>query len=148
MKKLLFLLMLLPMGLCAQEVVDEDSLGRRVIIRPARVLSSSDTFPLNSPEPLFKVYKADDRSLRKCDVYAEVLECRRTNLSGSEGRLIIRPLYILTNEGKKIWVRGDIFIRGLNRSSAKMALFFIPFMWFVTGTEATTGSDDFTVYLE
>lgn len=148
MKKLLLLLMLLPLGLYAQVVVNEDSLGRRVIIRPARVLSSSDTFPLKSPEPLFKVFKAEDRFLRKCDVYAEVLECKKSNMSGAEGRLVIRPLYILTKEGEKIWVRGDIHIRGLNRSNVKMALCFVPFMWFVPGTGAITGSDDFTVYLE
>ena len=69
-------------------------------------------------------------------------------MSGAEGRLVIRPLYILTKEGEKIWVRGDIHIRGLNRSNVKMALFFVPFMWFVPGTGAITGSDDFTVYLE
>ncbi len=148
MKRLLFLLIFLPLKFHAQVIEDEGLLEGSVIIKPARVLSSSDKYMLRTPEPLFRVFKSADRSLRKCDVYAEVLKCKKSNMSGAEGQLIIRPLYILSKEGEKIWVRGDIHIRGLNRSNVKMALFFVPFMWFVPGTGAITGSDEFTVYLE
>lgn len=111
MKKLLFILMLLPLGLYAQEIESgtnteaktetesNELLGEKVVIRPARVLSSSEDFVLRKAQPLFRVHSSNYRSLRKCDVYAEVLECRKSNMSGAEGRLIIRPLYIKTKDG-------------------------------------------------
>ena len=159
MKKLLFLLMLLPLGLCAQVVEDEsevkpqnltetgETLGEKVIIKPSRLLSSREKW-IRRPQPLFKVHSSNYEGLRRCDVYAEVLECRKSNLSGSEGRLIIRPLYIKTKDGGRIYVHGDIYLRGLNRTNVKFWLGFIPFMWFVPGTGAKTASDHFTVYMD
>ena len=154
MKKLLLFLMLFPLGLYAQvveienETVTDDLPGEKVIIRPARVLSSSDKFILRKPQPLFRVYSSNYSGLRKCDVYAEVLECRRSNMSGAEGRLVIRPLYIKTKDGGRIYVHGDVYVRGLNRTNVKMFLGFLPFMWFVPGGGARTGSDEFTVYMD
>lgn len=142
---LLLLLMLLSLELYAQEY--KTSWGRKVTIRPTRVISSSDQWT-SRPSPLFKVYKASDRSLRNCEVYAQVIECRKSNLSGAEGRMVIRPLYILDKDGEKISVHGDIFIRGLNRTNVKMIFCFIPFMWFVPGGGAKTGSDEFQIYLD
>lgn len=144
MKKLLLLLMLLPLSLFAQE---EKSyyLSRSVTIKPARYISSSTEF-IGKRGAMFKVVRARDADLRGCAVYAKVLECRKSNLSGSEGRLIIRPLFILDKEGHKISVYGDIYIRGLNRTNIK---FWLPFLWFVPGTGASTDSEDeYQIYFD
>ena len=137
--------MLLSLKLYAQD--NKAYLRRDVTIRPARVISSSEEWG-GTPEPLFKVHKASDRSLKNCKVYAKVIECRKSNLSGAEGRMIIRPLYILDNDGNKISVYGDIYLSGINRSNIKMIFCFIPFMWFVPGGGAKTGSDEFHIYYE
>lgn len=145
MKNLLLLLMLLSLKIYAQD--NKAYLKQDVTIRPTRVISSSEGRSVN-PEPLFKVYKAKDRSLKNCIVYAQVIESRKSNLSGSKGRMIIRPLYILDNNGNKISVYGDIFLRGLNRANVKMIFFFIPFMWFVPGGGVKTDSDEFHIYYD
>ena len=143
MKKLLLLLILLPLSLYAQE--EKNYLSRSVTIKPARYISSSTEW-IGKKGAMFKVLRARDADLRGCDVYAKVLECRKSNLSGSEGRLIIRPLYIRDRDGNKISVSGDIYIRGLNRTNIK---FWLPFMWFVPGTGASTDSEDeYQIYFD
>lgn len=145
MKKLL-LFMLLPYGLYAQEYKGFE--GRSIIVKAQRVISSSDDIT-NSILPLFSVKKTEDKSLRGCEVYAKMIECKKSNMSGAEGRVVIRPLYIL-KDGKKIAVRGDILINGINRTNLKRALFFIPFMWFVPGGGAKTSDiyNEFEIFLE
>lgn len=146
MKNLLLLLMLLPLSLFAQE--EKSYLSRSVTIKPARYISSSTEW-IGKKGAMFKVLRARDADLRGCDVYAKVLECRKSNLSGSEGRLIIRPLYIRDRDGNKISVSGDIYIRGENRSTMKFLLFFLPPMWFVPGTGASTDSnDEYQIYFD
>ncbi len=145
MKNLLLLLLLLPLGLFAQE--EKNYLSRSVTIKPTRYISSSTEF-IGKKGAMFKVVRARDADLRGCEVYARVLECRKSNLSGSEGRLIIRPLYILDKDGNKISVYGDIYIRGLNRSNIKFILWFVPVMWFIPGGGAGTDSDEFQIYFD
>ncbi len=142
MKKLLLLLVLLPLGLFAQE--DKSYISRSVTVKPARYISSSTEW-VGKKGAMFKIVRARDASLKDCEVYAKVLECRKSNLSGSEGRLIIRPLYILDKNGNKISVYGDIYIRGVNRTNIK---FFLPFMWFIAGGGAKTDSDEFQIYFD
>ena len=138
--------MLLPLSLFAQE--EKSYLSRSVTIKPARYISSSTEW-IGKKGAMFKVLRARDADLRGCDVYAKVLECRKSNLSGSEGRLIIRPLYIRDRDGNKISVSGDIYIRGENRSTMKFLLFFLPPMWFVPGTGASTDSnDEYQIYFD
>lgn len=145
MKYLLLLLLLLPLGLFAQE--EKNYLSRSVTIKPTRYISSSTEF-IGKKGAMFKVVRARDADLRGCEVYARVLECRKSNLSGSEGRLIIRPLYILDKDGNKISVYGDIYIRGLNRSNIKFILWFVPVMWFIPGGGAGTDSDEYQIYFD
>lgn len=142
MKNLLLLLLLLPLGLYAQE--EMNYVSRSVTIKPARYISSSTEW-IGKKGAMFKVVRARDASLIDCDVFAKVLECRKSNLSGSEGRLIIRPLYIMDKDGNKISVYGDIYIRGVNRTNVK---FWVPFMWFIAGGGAGTDSDEFQIYFD
>lgn len=70
-------------------------------------------------------------------------------MSCSEGRLVIRPLYIIDKDGNKISVYGDIYIRGLNRCNIKHWLSFIPVMWFIPGGGASTDyGDEYQIYFD
>lgn len=63
MKYLLLLLLLLPLGLFAQE--EKNYLSRSVTIKPTRYISSSTEF-IGKKGAMFKVVRARDAYLRGC----------------------------------------------------------------------------------
>ena len=92
---------------------------------------------------LLQVQDAEDKSLIGCPIVCQVLESRKSNINGSEGRLSIRPLYIKTNDGGKIkLVHDDIFRRGLNRANVKFWTSFTIVMIFCPGSRAEITDDD------
>ncbi|MBO4611728.1 MAG: leucine-rich repeat domain-containing protein [Bacteroidaceae bacterium] len=112
----------------------------------ALVSINSSNVNLNDIKPFFTVVNAPNKDLIGCPVTCKVLQVRKSNISGSEGRLIIRPLYI-NKGGEKIKVSGDIHVRGLNRSNFKFWLSFLPPVWFIPGTGAKIeDSDRFVIY--
>lgn len=116
-----------------------------ITIIPQGTITSSNV--IGSQHVLFFVHDALDKDLIGCPVVCKIVQVRKSNISGSEGRLVIRPLYI-DKKGEKIKVYGDIHARGLNRSNVKFWLGFLPPMWFIPGTGAKIyPTDQFTVYL-
>jgi len=87
---------------------------------------------------LLTVVSAEDKSLIDCPIVCQVIQRRRSNISGAEGRLVIRPLYILDKTGKPLYLKtSDIFRRGKNIECSKFWLSFIfPPMIFFAGTRA------------
>ena len=139
MKKLLLLLVLFPWGLYAQEYKQYSE----IVIKPNWLITSSNVY-LGQVEEFFSVESAPDKGLIGCRVVGKVLEVRKSNISGSEGRLKIRPLYIIKGD-EKISVDGDIRVRGKNTTNAKFWLFFIHFSWFFPGEGAKITTERFTI---
>lgn len=136
--------MFASVGLYAQNYKTEEECS--ITIKP-RMRISSSTVKKNEVNPFFAVESAPDKALIGCHVYCEVLEVRKSNLSGSEGRLRIRPMYI-KKDNEKISVTGDIYVRGKNWSNMKFFLSLIPFFWIKPGEGAYIyGNDRFTIYL-
>ena len=102
-----------------------------IIIKPIQTISSS-TVEENDVKQLFEVVNAPDKTLIGCPVVCKVVQVRKSNMSGSEGRMIIRPLYI-NKDGEKIDVIDDIHLIGTNCCNPKIYLFFIPPLWFIPG---------------
>ena len=143
MNKLLLLLMLFPWGLYAQEYKQYSE----ITIKPEREITSSNV-EMDQVEAFFSVVEAPDKDLIGCLVVGNVIEVRKSNISGSEGRLRVRPLFIVKGK-EKISVCSDIYVRGKNISNAKFWLsFFLPPVWFVPGTGAKIYTTDrFAIHL-
>ena len=118
-----------------------------ITIRPLEMTTSSNVL-LYDTKHFFSVSDASDKNLIGCPVVCKVIQVRKSNITGSEGHLTLRPLYI-DNLGEKIKVYGDIHVRGLNRANVKFWLGFLPPMWFIPGTGAKIyPTDRFTIYLK
>lgn len=85
---------------------------------------------------LFEVIHAEDPSLIGCHVSCRILERRKSNISGSEGRLAILPLYIKTPSGNRNVRPVPIMRRGKNISNVKFCTFPLVVPIFIPGTGA------------
>lgn len=70
--------------------------SKQVIVKPIRgsEISTSSGLEAGRNYYLFEVVKSKDTSLIGKFVVCQVLVSRKSNMSGSEGRLVLRPLYI------------------------------------------------------
>lgn len=119
-------------------------------LMPGNLLSSSMPYLAGVRINVLEVKKSQDESLMGCPVTCQIMERRKSNILGSEGRLIIRPLYITKQDRSKVYcVNSDIFVRGLNRTNVKFwTSFFLP-MLFVPGSGAKIMPEDrFIVRIE
>ncbi len=90
-----------------------------------------------------KVISADDQSLIGKPIVCSVVETRRSNMSGQEGRLVLRPLFIQAN-GKHIELEhNDIYLRGKNRCNIK---FWIPIALWAGGGAKMPKDAQYTLY--
>ena len=76
-----------------------DSRDGDIMITPKSMITSSNVL-LYDIKDFFKVYDAQDKELIGCPVICQVLQVRKSNIMGSEGRLVIRPLYIKKGDEK------------------------------------------------
>ena len=128
--------------MCAQEYKQYSE----ITIKPERKITSSNV-KLDQVDSFFSVVEAPDKDLIGCPVIGNVIEVRKSNISGSEGRLRIRPLFIIKRK-EKISVCSDIFVRGYNISNVKFWLCFLPPVIFVPGTGAKIYTTDrFAIHL-
>lgn len=99
-------------------------------------ISTSSKFQQGDNYKLFRVTNAKDAALVGCNVVCQILERRKSNISGSEGRLSLLPLYIDAPDGKVPLMPTPIHRRGLNKANVKFwtAIFIIPI--FIPGTRA------------
>lgn len=99
---------------------------------------------------MLEVKRAMEDRLIGSPVICEVISSRKSNISGREGELVIRPLYLSAEDGTIIRLKhDDIIIRGRNRQNIKLITFFFPPMWFVPGEGAKVRpTDEFVVTLD
>lgn len=105
-----------------EHILDDNSIVVETIT-PEPIRSNSD-LEVGYDYGLFKVKKAGDSALMGCTVVCQIIERRLSNVTGAEGRLVIRPLYVIANDGKKVLLDStDIVRSGKNRQSVKWWLF-------------------------
>lgn len=100
-------------------------------------ITSSSPYVINQIYSMLSVEKALDKELIGCPVYCKVVERIKSNVTGSEGRLVIRPMYVEKKDGTKLsLLPTDIYRRGKNRSNVKFwtSIFIVPL--FIPGTGA------------
>lgn len=105
-------------------------------------VSSSSDIEMGKNYYLFEVTQAEDTSLIGKPVVCQIIERRKSNLSGSEGRLRLRPLYIEKGTQQIPLVPNDIYRRGLNRTNVKTWT-LIP--WFIAGSKAQIKPEEYIV---
>ena len=101
------------------------------------VIKSSSDIEVGKNYHLFEVIEAEDSGLIGKSVVCQVIERHKSNLTGLEGRLVLRPLYIENGSQQIPLVQTDIFRRGKNNSNVKEWLIYIfPPLWFIAGSGA------------
>lgn len=124
---------------------------QEVIVHPihSTTITSSSQLSPGKCYLLFEVIHAEDPSLIGCHVSCRILERRKSNISGSEGRLAILPLYIKTPSGNKNVRPVPIMRRGKNISNVKFWTFPLIVPIFIPGTGAKILPHEiFTLILE
>lgn len=112
--------------------------SRQVIVKPIRGSSISTSSGLEAGKNyyLFEVVKCEDALLKGKRVTCQVMVSRKSNLSGSGGRLVLRPLYIEKDLEQIPLVPNDIYRRGLNRTNVKSWTSFLIIPSFIAGSRA------------
>jgi len=106
-------------------------------------LSTSAGLLADTESEMLYVMDAQDKSLVGCHIVCKVIESRKSNIGGSEGRLSIRPLYIISKDGKRVRLEPeDIQRRGLNRTNAKFWTSFLIIPIFLPGTGASISNSE------
>ena len=124
---------------------DEQKLfdNKTVIARPKIKIKTSSNLAVYEKYNLFIVEQAEDKDLVGCEISCLVVERRKSNINGSEGRLSLRPLYINKKNGDIVrLLPTDIHKRGLNRANVKFwtSIFVVPV--FIPGTGAKILSNE------
>lgn len=121
-----------------QEVMPKKISSHQIVVQTIGFteISSSSDINVGSSYYLFEVMEAEDSSLIGKPVVCQVIERRKSNILGSEGRLILRPLYIEKGSLQIPISSSDIYRRGLNRTNIKF--WFSPLIvpLFIPGTGA------------
>lgn len=87
-------------------------------------VTSKVRYKVGAYYPLLQVARAKDMKLAGADIFCQVIERRKSNLTGAEGVLRFRPICIRLTDGTEIpLMHDDIFLRGRNRSNVKWWLF-------------------------
>lgn len=131
---------------------DLSSDEKTIIAKPISgvIISTNAGFEAGEVSMLLQVTKADDKSLVGEKIACEIIESRRSNISGAEGRLILRPLYIFTKDKRLIHLLPtDIHRRGKNFQCGKFWLSPLIIPIFVPGTGARIfPNEEFVLRLE
>ena len=109
--------------------------SKDISARAIGIISTSSKLEVGNCYQLLKVTKAEDKSLVGCDVICQVIESRKSNISGSEGRLTLRPICIEKHDGTQVRLQPtDIQRRGLNRTNVKTWTSFLIIPAFIPGS--------------
>ncbi|MBQ8157576.1 MAG: hypothetical protein IJ081_00965 [Prevotella sp.] len=173
MKKLfiLFLASLFAQNLKAQDVVYVDEEGnvlkdevkhvdmtfaeaeplmksaKQIVTRAiyGKTISTSSELETGKNYYLLEVTQSEDTSLIGKPVVCQIIEKRKSNISGSEGRLRIRPLYIEKGNQQVPLKQHDIYRRGLNRSNVKAWTAFLLIPAFIPGSRAEIRPEEYII---
>ena len=88
-------------------------------------IKSSSSLEIGKNYYLFVVKEAEDTTLIGKPVICQIIEKRKSNISGSEGRIILRPLYVEKGSLQVPIVPNDVIRRGLNRTNFKFWTSFL-----------------------
>lgn len=123
---------------------------REIIAKPINRICTSSEYTIGKDYRLLEVDNALEKKLIGCNIMCRIIEKRKSNISGSEGRLIIRPLYIINNDGSKIHLQPtDIVKRGLNLANIKFWLAPLVIPMFIPGTGAAISEgEEFELRIE
>lgn len=124
--------------------------SKDLVARVIKEITSSSDIEVGKCYPFLEVVQSQNPSLIGAAVICQVMEKRRSNIFGSEGRLIIRPLYIGGADGTAIrLLPTDIYRRGKNRTNVKYWLseFIIPALIAGSGAEIEEG-ETFDIRME
>lgn len=95
--------------------------SKDISVKAISKITTSSKLKVGSYYKLFEVSEAQDKSLIGCYVVCQVIERKKSNLSGSEGRLTIRPICVEKQDGTQLRLQPtDILRRGLNRTNVKI----------------------------
>ena len=97
-------------------------------------IKSSSSLKIGKSYYLFEVKQAEDTTLIGKPVVCQIIARRKSNISGSEGRLILRPLYVDKGSIQVPLVPNDICRRGLNRTNFKFWTSFLVIPIFIAGS--------------
>lgn len=128
--------------------------GDKVIVRKIKeLIVNTTTFDINTKEncyQIFEVVNAANKSLIGKKVVCKIVETRKSNISGLEGILTIRPLYIDNETNGQIQLLPtDIYLRGKNRANVKFWTSFLIIPTFIPGTGAKLPDDkEFEFYIK
>lgn len=125
-------------------IIQEKNGNNQIFVRPykRKAITSSSPIKINNVYPLFEVCQAGDSALVGLPVICRVIDIRKSNLSGSEGRLILRPLYVENGEQHIILEQNDIYRRGLNRTNFKIFTSFLIIPLFIAGSRAEIQAEE------
>ena len=93
-------------------------------------VTSKMKFAVGSEFQPLKVISAEDQSLVGMPIVCRIVERRKSNMKGQEGRLVLRPLYIQCYDRQVALEHDDIYLRGKNRCNVK---FWIPIAFWAGG---------------
>lgn len=94
--------------------------SKDISARSLSKIKSSSKLKVGSYYKLFEVTRAEDTSLLGGYVICQVVDRRKSNILGSEGRLVLRPISIERLDGSQVRVTPtDIHKRGKNRTNVK-----------------------------
>lgn len=99
---------------------------------------------------MFEVKRAYEERLIGSPVTCEVVYTHKSTIFGKEGELIVRPLYLTTDDGTVIRLKhDDIYVRGKNRQNLKFWTFPSIVTWFLPGQGARIKeADEYVVTLD
>lgn len=110
-------------------------------------ITSHSKFTVGGEYLLFQVKSSNNEELIECDVACKVVEIRKSNVSGAEGRLTICPLYIIDKNNNRIELEHDyLLIRGKNRTNIKTFTSFLLFPSLIPGEGAKVKDTDEFVF--
>ena len=120
------------------ELAPKQKNSKQITVKPIRGsrITTSSGLEAGMNYYLFEVVKCADSSLKGKNVACQVMLTRKSNLSGAEGQLVLRPLYVDKDSEQIPLVPNDIYRRGLNRTNVKewTAPLIIPL--FIAGSKA------------
>lgn len=121
-----------------KQIADLKRKSNQVIVATieSKTISTSSGLKCGKQYKLFEVIESDDSSLVGKPVVCQVLETRKSNILGSEGRLTLRPLYIEKDGIQIPLIPNDIHRRGLNRTNVKFWTSILIIPVFVAGSRA------------
>lgn len=136
-----------------QNVIDfKDALplqksSNQIVVRTIdnKTISTSSHLTTGQNYYLFEVVQADDSSLIGKPVICKVIDIRKSNISGSEGRMFLQPLYVEKGTVQIPLAPNAIYRRGKNLTNVKFWLSFLIVPVFIPGSGAKIKPEEFII---